>query len=68
MTKGVHIQVSTMTMAQGARATSPIIEKDDGSAPVRNADRVVEEADLRLVEEGPEVAHHRRATASSAAR
>ena len=35
MTKGVHIQVSTMMIAHGASDTSPIIEKEDGSAPVR---------------------------------
>ena len=37
MTKGVHIQVSTMTIAQGASATEEIIEKLDGSTPVRKA-------------------------------
>jgi len=36
MTNGVHIHVSTMTIDQGARLTSPIIWKDDGSMPVRN--------------------------------
>ena len=35
ITKGVHIQVSTMTIAQGASATAPIIEKLDGSTPVK---------------------------------
>ena len=35
ITKGVHIQVSTMMIAQGASATSPIIEKLDGSTPVK---------------------------------
>gem|GEM_PF-3884233 len=33
MTNGVHIQVSTMTMAQGARLTEPIMVKDEGSTP-----------------------------------
>ena len=37
ITKGVHIQVSTITMAQGARLTSPIMEKLVAGAPVRNS-------------------------------
>ena len=35
MTYGVHIQVSTMTMAQGASATLPSISNDDGGMPVK---------------------------------
>ena len=33
MTKGVHIQVSTITMAQGARETVPSMLKDEAGMP-----------------------------------
>ena len=35
--KAIHIHMSTMAMAQGARTPSPIIGKLAGSAPVKQA-------------------------------
>ena len=37
MTKGVHIHVSTITMAQGARVTEPNMEKLLAGMPVKNS-------------------------------
>ena len=39
-----------MMIDQGA-ATVPVISKDDGGTPVKKEDDVVEEPDLRLIEE-----------------
>ena len=36
ITYGVHIQVSTMTIAHGASLTEPSISKLDGGMPVKN--------------------------------
>ena len=49
-----------MTIAHGASLTEPIISKRRRRDAGEERHRVVEEADLRLVEEGPEVADHRR--------
>ena len=48
ITNGVHIQVSTMMIDQGARETSPIIEKLV-ELTGEKGDHVIEEADLRLI-------------------
>ena len=37
MTKGVHIQVSAITMDQGDSVTEESIEKDDAGMPVKNS-------------------------------
>ena len=47
MTKGVHIQVSTMTMAQGARLTEPSMEKEEAGV-LFDGPHEVERWDVRL--------------------
>ena len=37
ITNGVHIQVSTITMDQGASVTELSIEKDEAGTPVKNS-------------------------------
>ncbi len=55
-----------MMIAQGASATLPSIWNDDGvGMPVRNDDGIVEQADLRLVEEASRNCRPPPATASS---
>ncbi len=47
-------------MAQGDRVTSPSIWNEEGGIAGEERDDVIEQADLRLVQEGPEVPDDRR--------
>ena len=60
MTNGVHIQVSAITMAQGARVHIPDHREARRIRAGKEGDHIVEKADLRLIQEGPEIADNRR--------